>query len=150
MTLHAAQGIDAADLLAKDLKPLDYAIDALIPEETSILAAEPKVGKCWLTYQACVEIALDGWLLGRKARRGSALYYALEDGERRGQDRLRRALGTRRMPSGRLEIRWSAPAIGQGLEEDLAEWLGAHPDAVVVVIDTLQRHGLLPRRQATA
>jgi len=41
------------------------------------------------------------------------------------------------MPKGRLEIRWSAPNIGAGLEEEIVVWLDAHPDAVLVAIDTL-------------
>lgn len=133
------KGIDAADLLAQAFEPLAYAIEDLLPEGTAILAAEPKIGKSWMAYQMCVEVALGGKFLGRRARRGSALYYALEDGPRRGQDRLRKALRGRRMPKGALEVRWAGRPIGRGLEEELVEWLDSHPDAVLVVIDTLQK-----------
>ncbi len=68
---------------------------------------------------------------------GSVLYLALDDGTRRGQDRLRAALAGRTMPRGRLEIRWGARTIGEGLEENIADWLDQHPDAVLVAIDTL-------------
>ncbi len=70
---------------------------------------------------------------------GSVLYLALEDGKRRGQDRLRAALAGRKMPRGRLEIRWDARNIGEGLEEDIADWLDEHTDAVLVAIDTLSK-----------
>ena len=43
------------------------------------------------------------------------------------------------MPRGRLEVRWGARHIGAGLEEDIAAWLDAHPDAALVAIDTLGR-----------
>jgi len=36
-------------------------------------------------------------------------------------------------------VRWSARRIGEGLEDDLREWLDAHSDARLVAIDTLQR-----------
>ncbi len=130
-------GMDAADLLGIDLPPLRWIVPGLIPEGTTILAAPPKVGKSCLIYQVAVEASIGGDLLGRRVVPGSVLYLALEDGKRRGQDRLRAALAGRTMPRGRLEIRWDARQIGAGLEEDIADWLDAHADAVLVAIDTL-------------
>lgn len=68
---------------------------------------------------------------------GSVLYLALEDGKRRGQQRLLAALAGRTMPRGRLEVQWEARPIGAGLEDDIADWLEGHPDAVLVAVDTL-------------
>ena len=102
-----------------DLPPLRSVVPDLVPEGTTILASPPKVGKSCLVYQIAVEAALGGELLGRRVTPGSVLYLALEDGQRRGQDRLRAALAGRTMPRGRLEVRWSAPAIGNGLEDEL-------------------------------
>lgn len=133
----AARGMDAADLLALDLPPLRWIVPDLIPEGTAILAAPPKVGKSCLVYQIAVEASIGGNLLGRRVAPGSVLYLALEDGKRRGQDRLRAVLAGRTMPRGRLEVRWDAPPIGNGLEEEIGAWLEDHPDAVMVAIDTL-------------
>lgn len=130
-------GIDAADLLALDLPPLRWIVPDLLPEGTTIIASPPKVGKSCLVYQIVVGVAIGGMLLGRRVASGSALYLALEDGQRRGQDRLRAALAGRTMPRGRLEVRWSAKLIGKGLEAELVAWLDAHQDAAVVAIDTL-------------
>lgn len=132
-------GIDAADLLALDLPPLRMLVPDLLPEGTTVLAAPPKVGKSCFVYQCATEIAIGGELLGRRVQPGSVLYLALEDGRRRGQDRLRAALEGRTMPRGRLEVRWGARRIGEGLEDDLSTWVDAHPDAALVAIDTLQR-----------
>lgn len=137
--LPTSAGIDAADLLALKLKPLRMVVPELLPEGATILAAPPKVGKSCLVYQIAVEVAIGGELFGRRVLPGSCLYLALEDGRRRGQDRLRTALAGRTLPRGRLEIRWGARRIGEGLEADLVTWLEAHPDAAVVAIDTLQR-----------
>jgi hypothetical protein len=138
-TATAGGGIDAVDLLALDLPPLRWIVPELLPEGTSVVASPPKVGKSCLVYQVVVEVAIGGELLGRRVAPGSALYLALEDGRRRGQARLRAALAGRTMPRGRLEVRWEARKIGEGLEDDIAEWLDGHPDAVVVAIDTLGR-----------
>lgn len=133
----ARNAIDAADLLELDLPPLRWIVPDLLPEGTTILAAPPKVGKSCLVYQVAVECAIGGELLGRRVEPGSVLYLALEDGRRRGQERLRAALDGRTMPRGRLEVRWSAPRIGAGLEDAVSEWLDAHGDAVMVAVDTL-------------
>lgn len=132
-------GIDGTDLLALDLPPIRWIVPDLIPEGTTILAAPPKVGKSCLVYQIVAEAALGGELLGRKVERGSCLYLALEDGRRRGQQRLRAALAGRTLPRGFLEVRWDSRPIGGGIETDLVTWLDGHPDAVLVAIDTLQK-----------
>jgi len=129
--------IDAADLIALTLAPLRWVVPDLLPEGTTIIAAEPKVGKSCLVYQIAVEVSIGGDLLGRRVTPGSVLYLALEDGQRRGRDRLLAALAGRTMPRGRLGVRWSSNLIGQGLEQDIEKWLDAHPDAVMVAIDTL-------------
>lgn len=131
------RGIDAADLLALQLPPLQWIVPGVFPEGTTVLAAPPKVGKSCLIYQAAVECAVGGTLLGRQVAPGSVLYLALEDGRRRGQDRLLAALHGRTMPRGRLEVRWDASNIGEGLEDEIAGWLHLHSDAALVAIDTL-------------
>lgn len=131
--------IDAADLLELDIPPLQWIVPDLLPEGTTILAGPPKLGKSCLVYQAAVEVALGGELLGRDIEQGDVLYLALEDGKRRGQTRLRAALGGRSMPRDRLAVWWSASKLGAGLEDELVAWLDAHPAARLVAIDTLQR-----------
>ncbi len=130
-------GMDAADLLALNLPPLRWIVPDLLPEGTTILAAPPKVGKSCLVYQVAVEASIGGSLLGRRVSPGSVLYLALEDGRRRGQDRLGAVLAGRTMPRGRLEVRWEANRIGAGLEDDVSRWLDEHEDAVMVAVDTL-------------
>jgi len=129
--------IDAAHLIGLTLPPLRWVVPDLLPEGTTIIAAEPKVGKSCLVYQIAVEASIGGDLLGRRVSPGSVLYLALEDGQRRGRDRLLAALAGRTMPEGRLGIRWSSNLIGKGLEQDIETWLDGHPDAVMVAIDTL-------------
>jgi hypothetical protein len=131
--------IDAADLLALDIPPLQWIVPNLIPEGTTILAGPPKLGKSCFVYQVAVEVALGGSLLDRDIAAGEVLYLALEDGRRRGQTRLRAALEGRAMPHGRLQVQWSSAKLGEGLEEEITGWLDAHPEARLVAIDTLQK-----------
>lgn len=133
----APGGIDGVDLLALDLPPLRWIVPDLIPEGTTVIASPPKIGKSCLVYGIVAEVAIGGELLGRRVAPGAALYLALEDGRRRGQDRLKAALKGRTLPRGRLEVRWSARKLGAGLEDDLRAWLDQHADAAVVAIDTL-------------
>jgi hypothetical protein len=135
----SASSIDAADLLELDIPPLQWIVPDLLPEGTTVLAGPPKLGKSCLVYQVAVEVALGGELLGRAIEQGDVLYLALEDGKRRGQTRLRAALGDRGMPRGRLEVRLSAARLGEGLEAELVDWLDGHPAARLIAIDTLQR-----------
>ena len=138
LELVEAQGvIDAADLLAMELPELRMIVPDLLPEGTSVLVAPPKVGKSCLVYQIAVEVSLGGSLFDERVESGSVLYLALEDGMRRGRDRLLAVLGGRTLPRGRLDVRWDAPRIGAGLEEEIETWLDAHADAAVVAIDTL-------------
>ncbi len=129
--------MDGADLLALDLPPLRMIVPDLIPEGTTVLAAPPKIGKSCLVYQMAVEVAIGGELFGQRVATGSVLYLALEDGKRRGSQRLAAALAGRTLPRGRLDVQWSARKIGEGLEDDIRDWLDLHPDAAMVAIDTL-------------
>ena len=101
-----------------DLPPLRMIVPGLLPEGTTLLVAPPKVGKSCLVYQVAIEVSLGGELFGERVASGSALYLALEDGMRRGQDRLRDALAGRTLPRGRLEVRWSAPASAKAWKSD--------------------------------
>lgn len=135
----AAGEIDGADLLELILPPLVWIVPRFVPEGTTVLAGPPKLGKSSLVYQLAAEVALGGSLLEQDVDPGDVLYLALEDGRRRGQTRLRNALGTRPMPRGRLTVRWSSARLGEGLEDELVAWLDKHPSARLVAIDTLQK-----------
>ena len=80
-----------------------------------------------MAYNLTVAVASGGLALGTYATMaGSVWYLALEDGERRAQDRL--ALQEAQMgplPDAaldRLEFTlWEAPRLGEGLEEDIRD-----------------------------
>lgn len=128
--------ITARDLLAKSIEPITYIVDDLIPEGLLLLAGPSKIGKSYLVNQLSLAVASGRPFLGRSVTEGSVLYYALEDGERRLQDRLRQqapdAHGLHR-----ITYNTEAPRLGDGLAEAIETWRAGTPDGRLVVIDTM-------------
>lgn len=131
--------ISAKDLLARVFEPVSWVVPGILPEGVTLLAGKPKLGKSLLAGSLCVDVAAGGAAFGNiPIVQGEALYLALEENPRRGQERLRRHLGDRGAPDGLyFEFEW--PRVGEGCEEQLRAWLDEHEDARLVVIDTLAR-----------
>ncbi len=132
------RGMNAADLLAIDIPALRQAVAGLLPEGLGVIGAPPKAGKSVLAYQLAVELVFGGEVLGVKAERRAVRYYALEDGQRRSQSRIRELLKGRGAGLVSLDLQWTAPKLGGPLEEEVGIWLDAHPLGVVI-IDVLSK-----------
>lgn len=141
--------LTAGDLLARQFKPLAWVIPEILPEGVFLLVASPKIGKSWLALQMVLGVANGGEVLGRAASKGSALYLALEDNDRRLQRRLLAldadlTLNDTHAAAVQFSTEW--PRVDQGGAQAIADWLVAHPDAKLVVIDVLER--FRPARKA--
>lgn len=131
--------IDARQLLATELREPNFAVPGIIPEGLTILAGKPKTGKSWLGLGTGIAVASGGRALGRiQVDRGDVLYLALEDTQRRLQERLKAILRDAPCPAG-LTLATSWPRSGQGGNEELLRWLDAHKQTRLVIIDTLAR-----------
>lgn len=131
----------AASLLKTEFRPVRWVIDGLLPEGTYLLASRPKVGKSWLALQMTLAVATAAPMFGRRASKGGAIYLALEDNDRRIQQRMNKVLGDRLIDEADLEnlsfeTQWSR---GSDAAADLAVVLEKTPDVRLVVIDTLER-----------
>lgn len=126
-------GMNAEDLLGLDLEPVQWRVEHLVPEGLGVIAAPPKTGKSVFAYQLAVEVAFGGDLFGLAAPKGNVLYYALEDGKRRSQARVRGMLKGRFAGIHRLELRWTSPRLGGELEKECHDWLSAHPGGLVII-----------------
>jgi AAA domain len=122
----------------QDFPPLAYAVDGLIPEGFSLLIGPPKAGKSWLALALLLAVASpNGYALGTiptgPARR--VLYLALEDGDRRMQERCRLLLsdGSSIPPMFHYKTR----IIPNTVVVTIGAFLRRHPDTQFVVIDTL-------------
>jgi len=128
-----------AELVSKEFPPVRWIVPGVLPEGTMLLAGKPKMGKSWMALGLCVSVATGTPALGRfEVEAGDALYLALEDNERRLKDRSLKVLsGTQ--ATDRLHMTTTAGRLDSGLVGDLEGWLEAHPEARLIVVDTVAR-----------
>jgi len=128
---------DGAWLDAQTFPPLRYAIPDLLPEGFALLVGPPKIGKSWFVINTLLGRAAGGYALGtipvREPRR--VLYLALEDSDRRMQDRCRALLGTGE-PIPPLFHYLTVIEPGQ-LLATIDAFMTCHPETALVVVDTL-------------
>ncbi len=131
--------ITGKDLLTQPIAPLGFTIGEILPHGLFILAGSPKVGKSWLALDMCSAVANRNDFWSYPATQGDALYLALEDNPARLQERLSKVSPDCDLDAATdIHFATRAQKIGGGLSEQLAEFLDAHPDTKLVVIDTMQ------------
>lgn len=129
----------ARDLMERQMPPVRWVVPGILPEGVALLAGKPKLGKSWMALGFCISVCAGGRALGTvPVERGSALYLALEDNERRLQSRFRKVLDGAETPPG-LDYTTECPRLDAGGLEAIAGWLEAHEGARLVVIDTLAK-----------
>ena len=112
-------------------------IDGLLYPGTYLFAGAPKVGKSFLIAQIAYHTSMGVPLWEYPVRKGTVLYLALEDDYRRLQERLYRMFGTDGADN--LFFSVSAGNLGNGLDEQLQEFMKQHTETRLIIIDTLQK-----------
>lgn len=114
-----------------------WAVPRIVPQGLTILAGGQKKGKSRFLYDTTLAVASGGMALGKiRVEQGEALYLALEDNDRRLQQRLLEILGGTPAPED-LHIYPEWPSISAGGLVELRAWLTDHPRTRLVAIDTL-------------
>jgi len=130
--------ITAAELMAREFEPLQFAIEKILPHGLFIFAGSPKVGKSWLTLDMCQAISTGGKLWDFNATQGEALYLALEDKYSRLQGRLKQ-MKADNLDISRLHLTTAAFGMTSGLFEAVHNFIAAYPNTNFIAIDTLER-----------
>lgn len=112
-------------------------LDNTLTAGLCMLAGAPKKGKSWLALALAIGVARGEKVLGRATRGGEVLYLDLESRQYRVQERLAALLDG--PPPEKLFISHQAPRLSGGLIGALEEWLRAHPQTALIIIDTLAR-----------
>jgi hypothetical protein len=121
----------------QEFPPLTYAVPALIPEGLVLMVGAPKIGKSWKVLAHALAVSAGGVTLGtlKVGPARPVLYLALEDGDRRLQDRCRRLLESEPIPE-RLDY-LTRVHHGQVIAT-ITAWLDRrHGEQPLVILDTL-------------
>ena len=124
---------------AQDFPPLAWVVPDLLPEGFSLLVGGPKIGKSWLSLDIALAVAAGGCALGcLRVSSRPVLLLALEDGDRRLQDRARELLADDAPIPAALHYmtRIQPGTVVATIEEWLATLPGDSPEPLVV-LDTL-------------
>lgn len=131
------ESMDINMIRSMEHKPLQYAINGILPHGLFILAGSPKVGKSWLVLDICIAVGIGGDIWGHRANKSSVLYYALEDNWRRINDRVNH-LDTDNTDMSNFRVKLSAPGISTGLIEEIDQHMTTYPNTSLIVIDTFE------------
>lgn len=143
--LQAKRGVCIAmgDKLArKEFPVVKWAVPNLLPEGYGVLGGRPKIGKSWLALDLALAVALGGYAIGSQdypATAGTVLYLALEDTERRLQERQRLLVPYQQEGLKRIIYAITWPRLHNGGLEALTQFLDVFTDCRLVIIDTLAK-----------
>ena len=112
-------------------------VEGLLYAGAYILAGAPKIGKSFLVAQIAYHVSTGQDLWGYKVHQGTVLYLALEDDFQRIQRRMFMMYGVNDTPN--LHFATAARKIGNGLDEQLKNFVQEHPDTNLIIIDTMQK-----------
>lgn len=132
--------ITAQALLAMEFPPMVYVVDGILPEGMTLFGGGPKAGKSFFWIDIGLGVAQGGFALGSiSCDPGNVLFLGLEDT----LARLKRRIRQLEPPDGhgdlsRLEMATAVPRIGNGLIEQLEDWLRSVPTPRLIVVDVLR------------
>jgi len=139
--------LDIEDLYTKEMEPVDWLIDDLLPKGLTVFGGASKTGKSYLMLHIALHLAQGKILFADDSsttyigERGSILYLSLEDPARRIQTRLKAIDPSPKMHFLKryfdIRCQWS-PLYKGGLEE-MEQWLEKKKKPILIVVDILEK-----------
>lgn len=134
---HYLHTISMTELYQTAFRSRPPIIDGLLYAGAYILAGAPKIGKSFLVAQIAYHVSTGRKLWDFDVHQGTVLYLALEDDYQRIQSRMFMMYGVNDTPN--LHFATAAGKIGNGLDEQLENFVREHPDTKLIIIDTMQK-----------
>ena len=134
---HYLHTISMTELYQTAFRSRPPIIDGLLYAGAYILAGAPKIGKSFLVAQIAYHVSTGRKLWDFDVHQGTVLYLALEDDYQRIQSRMFMMYGVNDTPN--LHFATVAGKIGNGLDEQLENFVREHPDTKLIIIDTMQK-----------
>ena len=135
-----SKGLDTvsmAELYENVYQPRIPVVDGFLNSGTYLFVGVPKVGKSFFMAQLAYHVSMGIPLWNYLVRKGTVLYLALEDDYARLQQRLSQMFGVE--GSEKLFLATQAKNLEEGLGEQMEAFVANHPDARLIIIDTLQK-----------
>ena len=110
-------------------------IDGLLYPGVYLLAGSAKIGKSFLMAQLGYHVSTGTPIWGLPVRKRKVLYLALEDSYSRLQKRLYQMFGEAYSDS--FDLTTSAGRVGEGLEDQITNYVQDNPDTGLIIVDTL-------------
>lgn len=135
-----SKGLDTvsmAELYENVYQPRIPVVDGFLNSGTYLFVGAPKVGKSFFMAQLAYHVSMGIPLWNYLVRKGTVLYLALEDDYARLQQRLSQMFGVE--GSEKLFLATQAKNLEEGLGEQMEAFVANHPDARLIIIDTLQK-----------
>ena len=128
--------VNANDLMEMDFQPTGWLIEKMLGKGVYILAGASKIGKSWLVLWLADRVSKGEKVWDFQTSPCEVLYVSLEDTEQRIQQRLGEVTGGE---ADKIWIATEAELLGKGFEQQIGNFLTAHPNVGFVIVDTLQR-----------
>ena len=128
--------VDAETLLATPMSKTMFIVDGLIPQGVNVLSGAAKIGKSWLMLWLGLQVSQGLPVWGIPTMHCDVLYLCLEDTQRRIKDRL---FDLTDDSNRSFHLSVTCGLIGNGLEEEIINFLEDFPKTKLVIIDTLQK-----------
>jgi hypothetical protein len=141
----AATGFDLSDLLGMDMPEPEYIAPPFIAEGLTIFAGRPKIGKTTLIRQLLIAANNGSEFFGRTASKVGCLFLSLEEGVVLARKKF--AIHAGKTKGIRIEFAWRHGIDGA---DQLREYLTAHPELKLIVVDSLSRFRNPPDNRTSA